>query len=160
VANFTLGEHHYRSGKLNLFQQVHVVRRLVPVMGPLVRFAELQSIEPTDDPNEALERQMQIVVPFFEAFAKMSDEDVNYVLATCLGVVARQQGGNGTQPQLWADVWNAQARRLMFDDIDMPVAIQICWNVIQDNLSGFSPIRQMQPDAPNMPPPFPQASNG
>jgi hypothetical protein len=160
VADFTIGEHRYRSGRLDLFRQVHVVRRLAPVMGPLVRFAELTTVEPSADPNETLERQMEIVVPFFEAFAKMPDEDVNYVLSTCLAVVSRLQGGNGQGPQLWTDVWNTAARRLMFDDIDLPVAMQICWNVIQDNLAGFSLTRQMQPDAPNMPPRSQQAFSG
>jgi hypothetical protein len=160
VAEFTIGEHRYRNRKMNVRQQLHVVRRLAPVMGPLVRFAELQTIQPTDSPSEALERQMEIVVPFFEAFARMPDDDVNYVLNTCMSMTQRQQGGNGSGPQMWVDVWNPQAGREMFDDIDMPTAMQICWNVIQDNLSGFSLTRQAQPDALNIPPQHPAGFSG
>ena len=138
MAEFRVGEHTYRSRKLNARQQLHVVRRLGPVLGPMIQLALMPSSE---DPDE-MERQMAIAIPFLDAVAKMPEEDVNYVINVCMSVTQRMQGGNGSGPTTWAEVWNVAAQREMFEDIDMGTLLQITWNVVQDNLGGFSAIRQ------------------
>jgi hypothetical protein len=73
------------------------------------------------------------VLPLAEAIAKMSDEDCNYVLGTCLNVVSRQiDGGRG-----WAKVWSEAAKKPMYDDIDMGAMIAIVVRVLQDALAPF-----------------------
>jgi len=141
MAEFRVGEHSYRSRKLNLRQQWHVFRRLGPVMGPIAHLLTMQPPDPND--TEAIDRQMDAIMPFLNALARMPEEDVNYVLSTCLAVTQRAQGGNGAGPVAWADVWNAAAGREMFEDIDFGVSAQIVWNVIQENLAGFSSIRPL-----------------
>ena len=145
MAEFKVGEHTYRSRKMNARQQLHVVRRLGPVLGPMIQLAMMPRSE---DPEE-MERQMAIAIPFLDAIAKMPEEDVNYVINVCMSVTQRMQGGNGAGATSWADTWSVSAQREMFDDIDMGTLLQITWNVVQDNLGGFSPIRQAPSVAQN-----------
>ena len=61
--------------------------------------------------------------------SKMSDDEVNYLLRLCLGVVSRQSG------EKWARVMIDT--NLMFADIEMPHLLRLTIAVIQENLGGF-----------------------
>lgn len=124
MVEFSIGENYYSSGKLNAFQQFHVARKLGPIlvkMGPVAAQA-------LSNPDAGID----LLGPVLEALAEMSEEDCNFVLSRCLSVVKRRQG-NGP----WAAVWHDGAKRLLFEDIDMPVMIQIAMQVIGDNLGSF-----------------------
>jgi hypothetical protein len=128
---FEVGGFTYRAGKLDARTQFHVVRRLAPVLGSfrdilaVVRPAEGQE---RVDPIEAIE-------PLADAVSKMPDDHVDYVLDACLSVCQREQpGGAG-----WSPVWNVQAKRPQFEDIDMLAMLQIVANVLAGALSGFFP---------------------
>jgi hypothetical protein len=62
----------------------------------------------------------------------MTDEDVEYIIFTCLSVVQRQQPDGRYQ-----GVANLQARSLQFQDIDLPVMMRLAAAVVQENLGGF-----------------------
>lgn len=109
-----IGGQEYQSGKLDAKRQFHVSRRLAPVFTAMTEVA---------NGDESMS-------PLLSAISKMSDEDCDYVINACLAVVKRRQN-NG-----WSNVLNAQGG-LMFDDIDLPVMLQIVSQVIQENLSGF-----------------------
>jgi len=123
MAEFEINGVHYRSGKMNAFQQFHVARKLGPIL------ARMGTVLSTTDMGQEWLNHLE---PLIEAIAQMPEEDCNYVLYRCLAVVARQQG-----PELWSPVWSEQAKRLMFEDIDLAAMIQITINVLGDNLSGF-----------------------
>lgn len=121
MAEFSIGDNQYRSGRMNAFQQFHVARKLGPVLakiGPAIMQASDQD-------------WLARLEPLVEAMAAMPEEDCNYILTRCLAVVSRFQGA------AWAQVWNEPAKRLMFEDIDMSVMIQIAIQVLGDNLSNF-----------------------
>ena len=75
----------YQLGRLSAMEQFHVGRKLLPLhlSGPDI-IAEL---------------------------SKMSTEDAEYVINTCLAVCKRKQG------TLWAPVYSRAAGRMMFDDM-------------------------------------------
>lgn len=116
-----IGGNTYKIGKLNAIQQFHITRRLAPSLWAL---AEASGSAPSNsDPILALK-------PVAQAVSQLSDEDSEYVLHTCLGVVMRDQKGQ------WARVW-AKGGGLMFDDIDLQVMMQLTFAVIRENLGNF-----------------------
>ena len=131
MIEFTIGDHGYRAEKLDAFQQWDVARRLLPVVGGaadlLVRVlkngGKIESVL-SIDVAEAIE-------PLAKALAAMPDADNRFVLDVCLSKVMRGQSGS------WAPV-KAPGGGLMFNDIDMPVMLQLVWRVVEHNLLSFS----------------------
>jgi len=115
----------YQIRKLNPIQQFHIARRLAPALWALSSATESFALA---KPEEGM---LFLYKPVAEAFAKMTDEDTEYVLNTCLAAVFRQQGHG------WAPVSVKGSQALMFDDIDLPVMMQLAFEVIKENLGNF-----------------------
>lgn len=112
---FALQDQQYRtSGKLDAFKQLHVVRRLAPLLGSL------------DSAREADVFQALAV-----AMAGMADADVDFVLFACLALVQRKQGDS------WVAVFMPATKLMQFDDIDMACMMQMIIRVLQENLASF-----------------------
>lgn len=120
----------YRIGRLDAFKQLHVSRRLAPIVPTLVPV--FLKIARQDSALEDLPGTAAILQPFADALAGMADADAEYLLATCLGVVQRQ-----TAPTTWAPVWSQSARACMFDDMDLGVMVKLVLEVVQDSLGPF-----------------------
>lgn len=138
MAEFQVGDKTYRSGKLSAMTQFHMVRRLAPLLGGIGAAAAAVRGQipaaPADPaasplPSETF-LQADIIAMVADAVGKMSDQDTEYVINTCLSVCQRQQEGN-----VWAPV--TRSGRMMFEDIDMAQMLQITWRVLQENLSSF-----------------------
>lgn len=120
----------YRVNKLDAFKQLHVSRKIAPMIPTLIPvFMEIAAggndlFSDTDKLAESLQ-------PFAEAIADMDDAKAEYVIGTCLSVVQRK---NGTG---WTNVWNLQANCSMFDDMDMSVMLPLVIQVVKDNLGSF-----------------------
>ncbi|OYW34860.1 MAG: hypothetical protein B7Z41_00825 [Rhizobiales bacterium 12-66-7] len=129
---FKVGAHNYRSSKLDAFKQLHVARRIAPVLGELAPAMKAlmgaASGKKAGVPLDAI----SAVLPLTKAIAAMPEEDCNYVLAACLSVVEREVGNVG-----WQRVWNQQAQALQYQDIEAPEMIMLAANVIGENLSNF-----------------------
>lgn len=129
MMEFTIGDKNFTAGKLDAFKQLHVSRRIAPIIPTLVPiFVKIAK----DGAMKDLAGLAELLVPFADGLAGLSDETSEYVISTCLSVVKRQaQGGN------WAPVWSQQAKACMFDDMDLGDLIQISIKVIQDSLGPF-----------------------
>lgn len=123
----------YRCGRLNAFEQLHVFRKLAPVIGAAGSLVDV--LKPKA--GGALDVRIDDMMPLITAIAEMPETDLDTVIRKCLSVVERAQDtavGTG-----WAKVWSASAERVMFDDIDNAMSmVQIAIAVIQDNLGNFS----------------------
>ncbi|WP_343724939.1 phage tail assembly chaperone [Herbaspirillum huttiense] len=120
MSEIKIGDHTYRIGRLDARKQFHVARRLAPVLAGLSGGAAKA--------GASLVAQL---MPIADALSKMADEDVDYVLDSCLAVCQRaQQGGQ------FAAV-TVPSGGLMFQDIDMAQMIQLTVAVIQGNMAGF-----------------------
>lgn len=124
MAQFTVSGHHYKSRKMDAFKQLHVARRIGPLFGGLGD-AYKKYLESGNNP-------MVIVEPVAVALAAIPDADVDYVINSCLDVCER---GQGDPVKVWANVRGSTG--LMFEDIELAEMIQICWYVVQENLSRF-----------------------
>jgi hypothetical protein len=138
VADVEISGINFRIGKLNAFQQFHIVRRIAPLLSGLgetfARAPAPPAAEGEEAPPEADESNPELwsaLGPVADALAKMTDADTEYVLKLCLGVCQRQQDGG-----LWSRVVGPSGQT-MFDDIDLGVMMQLVFAVVQENLSGF-----------------------
>lgn len=119
----------YIIGKLDAMRQFHVMRRIAPIMaavgGPV--FDALSSgAKPNVDMLFAL-----AAGPFADVVAKMSNEDSEYVIMTCLSVVQKRQA-NGIAPLV-------RAGQLMFADLDMKTMMRLVFETLRGNMSDFFP---------------------
>ncbi len=131
MLEFTIDGHEYRADKLSAFQQLHLSRRVSPLIPPLIPvFLRLSK---SAGGFAALADQMgELLGPFTEGLAGMSDEAAESIFSTCLSVVKRKQGDN------WAAVWNQSAKTVMFADLnDIGAMMPIVMRVIQDSLGPF-----------------------
>lgn len=129
MTEFDVGGQTYRVGKLDAFRQFHVSRRIAPIIPTLVPvFVKMARDGNLTDDIAGLS---EVLVPFAEGIANMSDEASEYVMANCLSVVQRKNQAG------WAAVWNTQGKVCMFDDMDLGIIMQLVMKVIQDSLGPF-----------------------
>ena len=121
-----VGGNSYRIGRLDARKQFHVARRLAPILPALGGMKTGKDM-------------MMSIAPVAEALSKMSEEDTDYVLDTCLAVCQRIQGNGQGAPLM------ARGGGLMFQDIDMPQMIQLTIQVLRENLAGFFPAAAAEP---------------
>lgn|SRR5574343_859419 len=126
---FTIGNHDFRAEKLDAFKQFHVSRKLAPIIPTLIPvFVKIakDGASLTD-----ISAYGELLAPFAEGMAAMSNEDSEYVISVCLSATKRKVGDN------WAPVWSNSGKVLMFDDMDLGDMIQIVLKVVQDSLGNF-----------------------
>lgn len=129
MAHYQIGTYFYQAGRLNALQQLHVTRRLMPVLTSAQSLGEAFFA----DDQGVMQMDFEKLDPIVEAFAQMKDEDVDYVIGHCLNVVTRANSPDGP----WVAVWNAPAKRPMYDDIDMMTMLRIVGMVVQDVFRDF-----------------------
>lgn len=130
---FEVGGHNYRiTGNMNAIQQLHVVRRLAPLMSAFAG-RDLSSLRPDADPEGSGASLQGLMGPLAEGVAKMSDGDTEYVLGACMGVVERDLGGGLG----WAPVWNRVGKVMQYDDIGFVEMLQIVGRVLMANVGDF-----------------------
>lgn len=125
----------YSVGKLDVFQQFHVARRLAPLLyatssALLARLRDTGAAQSTDE----LTSMVEAAEPMVQVISSMSDADSQYVINGCLSVCQRRTGtgqGAGFQRIL------VDGQRMMFDDIDLVVMMQLVVAAIRMNLGNF-----------------------
>lgn len=128
----TVDEQQYQIGRLNPMMQFHVARKILPILtraGLSLSTLKALSSENEDKASKD-EALVAIMGPATEVLASMPTEDVDFVLATCLGVVKRRSGDG------WAPVW-VHGAGLAFVDINMIAMIRLVVEVIKENMGGF-----------------------
>lgn len=117
----------YRAEKLDVFQQLKVSRKLLPVLAGLVsEFSTLKAHAAAGNSGAVLD---SVLPKIADTLAALPDEDVNAVIYPCLSVVNRQHQKG------WVKVFDQGA--LMFDDIDLFMMLQLVARVVADSLGNF-----------------------
>ncbi len=125
----------YVTGRLDAFKQMNIVAKLSPMMLALQK--AMAGLAPADfeaaktDDAKAIELFASSSNPMVEAFAKMSNEDREYVVGACLDVCQVRDPTAGALSPLRV------AGRLMFDDLDFPAIARLTFIVIKENLGDF-----------------------
>jgi hypothetical protein len=129
----TIAGHSYTIGELNAFEQLHVARRLAPVLAGIV--SAFSSAPHLSKGESAEEKILELATgPLANAFAQMSDVDVDYIVHRCLAVCHRKRAGG--QDKVFAN------GVLMFKDIKLDTLMGLTLAVIQENLGSFFPTGQ------------------
>lgn len=121
-----LGEDTYQIGRLPAMSQFHVTRRIAPVLASM-GVSVVSALRSGGDVDES--NLSAIMGTASELVAKMSNEDVEYVIFTCLSVVRKRQGDR------WAAVVNG--RNFQFQDMDMPLMLRLTVAVLKENMGSF-----------------------
>jgi hypothetical protein len=116
---FEIGDVRYRAGKMNAFAQLHIVRRLLPVLPALV---PLQKMDWKND-------EVASVTALADALQNIRDEDVEYVLNACLDVTERRNPGGG-----WAAV---RVNGTTMFTVGIAELMKIAMEAIQENMTDF-----------------------
>ncbi len=130
--DFQIGARNFKLNKIDAFKQFHIVRRLGPILGDIIPVAQQMSKSKKENlsEDETFESLAKLAGPIMSGLAKLSDEDSNLVLlGLCSAVEMQQAQGN------WARV--ATQAGLMFQDLELPVLLQIAGKSFMYNLSGF-----------------------
>lgn len=114
-SEFTVGSNQYRAGRLNARQQFDVARRLRDVLMIL-------GMERGPEFKSTPENFARIVLV---SSGNVPQADMDIALNICLGVIKRRMPGD----QGWVVIITPTGA-LMFDDIDMPVMLQLVWHVV------------------------------
>lgn len=117
----------YRTAKLDVFQQLSVSRKLLPVLAGLVsEFSTLKAQAVAGNSGAVLE---SVLPKIADTLAALPDDDVNAVIYPCLSVVNRQHEKG------WVKVFDQG--ELMFADIDLFTMLQLVARVVADSLGNF-----------------------
>jgi hypothetical protein len=137
---FEIKNHQYRTAKLDVFSQLKVSRKLMPVLaGLLSEFGSLKEMMPKKAAGDDTPPSFEQLQPLFDkvlpkiadTIADLSEEDTNAIIYPCLSVVSRQHGKG------WTPVFSQG--ELMFDDIDLMSMLQMVGRVVGDSLGNFLP---------------------
>lgn len=119
----------YRADQLDAFKQLHVSRKLAPMLSTLLPiFAKLK-----DGGESAMSEDIGAFAiaaqPFADAIAGMAEADVEYLVKTCLSVVKRKQG----------DAWSPLLKDgvLMFSDLGLDHMLPLVVRVLRHSLGNF-----------------------
>jgi len=117
----------YQIGRLNALQQLHLTRRL----GPMLIVAGISIDMLRKGMKIDLDDMVAMAGPVMELLSKMPDAEVEKIVFTCLSVCKRLSG------TAWAALTTPDGTQLMFADMDMPEMMRVVLEVIKDNLGNF-----------------------
>lgn len=124
----------YRIGKLNAIQQLHVSRKIAPVLPQILpAMAASQALMASlSEGNPDIAGLSSMLTPVAEALAAMPDADAEYVFNVCLSTVQLQQGN------AYVSIWNPDTQRSQFDFIDFFLMLRLVIKVIWGSMGNFT----------------------
>ena len=115
----------YRIGDLTPMQEFHCVRRVAPILAAMgIGIADLKSAASSVDMLALVGK------PVLDVVARMSNEDVEYVVDTCMSVVSRKIAEGKFGPI-------QVGGRMQYQDINMPAMIRLSIEVLKGRVGDF-----------------------
>ena len=137
----TISGKNYTIGRLNALDQLHVSRKIAPIIPSLIPIISevakgglskvIESMESGDDVElenidlKELDGLSGALSPLMDVIAGMSEADTNLVIRKCLSVVIRD------------GAVLCRGESIMFDDLDMMQILPLVVAVIRKNLGNF-----------------------
>lgn len=129
--DFEIGARKFKLNKLDAFEQMHVVRRLAPILGDLLPLAvKAQKDLKGKTVDDMSEKDLEAFAPILTGFSKLSDQDFDRVIVSLCSCVEISSGAG------WARVATKNAG-MMFQDLEMGELLQIAGRSLMFNLAGF-----------------------
>lgn len=142
VTTFEVGDLSFQSGRLSVFDQMVVAKRLMPVLKNIVTpeiiglamSAQTTPVEAegtqSDDASKVKIDVASILPAVADAIYSLSDADLQVIIKTTLSVVSRRNQGGAYSQLLVNGVF-------MFDDLSLSQTLQVAWKVIESHLGDF-----------------------
>src|SRR5215472_11663832 len=135
MAEVEVNGHRFMIGKMPVFDQAHVARKVAPVISGMGRgWAEALRKVPdalTNGQEISQAQQNELIFealgPVTEILAQMPEEDVNYVLKKCLGVCSMHTG------QQWAAMI-VQGQLRFEEQTDLGTMLQLVMEVVKETI--------------------------
>lgn len=139
----------YRTGKLSAFDQLHVARRIAPLVKGWGEgyISALSRINGNGAGATDGVTMIDAVSPILDEFSKMADDDTEYVVKKCMMVVQRFNGNS------WVPFAAPNGMPMFETDADMLVMLWLSVEVIRENLGPFMTeiLGQGSAEVPNSP---------
>lgn len=131
----TINGINYRATKMPPRQQVHVMRRLTPLLKAAA--PAIMGFLDKDKPKALVfQTVLQSIGPFTDALSMMPDAEIDYVMNYCLVRVERQDATTMTWHPFY--VWRSDEVIPMYpNDTDAIAELRLVGEVVKENLSGF-----------------------
>ena len=169
MAFLKINDVEYRTDTLDLREQLHVARRLHPIVGAikesfmrgsifLLKFGQktAEASNPENNDPDAPEKPEQVTLkfeeflneidaiePFTTALGKMSDEDTDYIMSKCLAKSYRINRNPATGEVVGLHPVVDANGRMMYDDIKLDTALQLVWSVASESLGNFTSVNRL-----------------
>jgi len=164
MAFLKINDVEYRTDTLELREQLHVARRLHPIVGAikesfmrgsifLLKFGQKKDENSDPDAAEKPEEvtlkfeeflnEIDAIEPFTTALGKMSDEDTDYIMSKCLAKSYRINRNPATGEVVGLHPIVVVNGRMMYDDIKLDVALQLVWSVASESLGNFTSVNRL-----------------
>jgi len=124
---FKVGENDFRVRKLNAIDQLHVFRRLQPLLVPIHAAIKARKVASLGQPGAML---TDMVMEASKELATLSDEQLDYVMMKCLGTVEIKSPKGEFLPMVFKGT-------LVYQQIELPQLLQIVWSVLLENFAPF-----------------------
>lgn len=129
--DFEKAGRNFISRRLDPFKQMAVLKRVIPLVGPLIPLMLTASKENVTQ-QDALTALEQFAPGLAAGVATLKDEDVTWLMETCLQTLRMEDQGT------FVPFWNKGARKSMFEDMaDLSVYLPLTIEVIKENLRPF-----------------------
>ena len=123
----------YRALKLDAKTQFHLSRKISPLIPKLLPIF----VKVTKTEGNLLDSNMtelaEVLEPFANALADMSDEHASFIYDTCLSAVSKKQGKDFAKL--------TREGQLMFQDIGLdsilPIVVKVLWYNLGSFIQGF-----------------------
>lgn len=131
---FPLGGHNYRVRKMSAMAQWHLNRKVAPLLPPLVPI--MIRLAKSGGFKGDLSLIGELLGPFADGIASMSDESSEYVLNTCMASVQRE-----VAPGTWQNVWT-QGGISPFPELNdlssvIPIVVKVIWDALGPFIKGL-----------------------
>lgn len=122
----------FRTGKLSAFNQLHISRRLTPLLGGLATFADGDFKIIRADGELDFEGDISGPISALgEAIAGLKDEDVEYIINSCLDVgEIKLSGGNTGYAPL-------RKNGVLMYELGLSEMLMLTAYTIKENMEGF-----------------------
>lgn len=130
MAEFKVAGVSYQSRRMAAMTEESVTRKLAPMLNMAIpALAALKGGQGKIDLDAV--PQGRIIEALTSTISTMPDNNAQFILASCLGVVQRRNG------DAWVPVWSASGGRPMFDDIRAPQMYLIAAKVMEEAFRDF-----------------------
>lgn len=160
---FRVGDYEYRANSLTPLEQVHIARRLAPILlgalkpedgrrAIIARLASMTALAASQDgattqsatSEQVIADALDLATSIFSAAASADEETVNAIIRKCMGKISRNKENGGG-----IGVWNSKDDIPYYEDIDgftmMTIVVRYLFEEFQESVVDYLTSLNLKP---------------